>query len=137
MKVKLNLIGNMKIKGTNSKGQETYFDTVPEVGGENSAPSPMEIFLQAMGSCSLMDVLSILRKKRKTIESFEVEIEGIRAEEHPKVFTNVHLKYILKSKDATIDDLFRAVELSQEKYCSAAAMFKKSGCKVTYEGVLL
>lgn len=133
MKVTLRLGGNMRITGVNRKNHETIFDTAPEVGGTDTAATPMEIMLEAMASCSIMDTVSILRKKRKQIDGLEVFVEGTRAEEHPKVFTKVHLIYELKSPDAEMKDLERAVELSQEKYCSASAMFKRSGCEVTTE----
>jgi putative redox protein len=133
MKVNLKLDRNMRIIGTNAKQHETIFDSVPKVGGEESAPTPMEIMLQAMGSCSFMDVISILRKKRKQVDGLEVEIDGERRDEHPKIFTKVHLKYTLKSPDSQSKDLERAVELSQDKYCGAAAMFKLAGCEVTWE----
>ena len=123
----------MRIIGSNKKNQETVFDTVAEAGGTDTAATPMEIMLQAMASCSIMDTVSILRKKRRQIGGLNVFVEGTRAEEHPKVFTKVHLIYELKSPDAEMKDLERAVELSQEKYCSASAMFRLSGCQVTTE----
>lgn len=136
MKVKLVLDRNMRIIGTNEKGHETFFDTVPKVGGEDTAASPMEVMLQAMAACSFMDVVSILRKKRRTVGSLIVNIEGERAEEHPKVFTKVILKYELTSPDATLKDLERSIELSQDKFCGAAAMFRQSGCEVGWEATL-
>ena len=126
----------MRIIGSNSAGLETIFDTHPSVGGENTAPTPMEIMLQAMGACSFMDVISILRKKRKQIDGFAIRLEGERAKEHPKVFTNVHLVYELISPDAGQKDLERSIELSQNKYCGASAIFKASGCEVTWEAVI-
>lgn len=137
MKVNLKLIGDMKIEGSDSDNNITYFDTKKELGGTESAATPMSVMLQSMVACSIMDVSAILRKKRKTIESLDVEVEGIRAEQHPKVFTNVKLIYKLKSPDASFDDLIRAVELSQTKYCGASALFKAAGCEVVAESVLL
>jgi putative redox protein len=136
MKVTLSLERNLRIKGTDSLEHETFFDTAPEFGGENSAPTPMAIMLQAMGSCSYLDVISILKKKRKQIDSFIMELEGARANTHPKVFTDVHIKYILHSPDTEMKDLERAIELSQTTYCGASAMFQRSGCKVTTEAIL-
>lgn len=127
----------MRLIGTSQKGHETIFDTVPKVGGEDTAATPMEVMLQAMAACSFMDVLSILRKKRKTIDALDIEIEAERADEHPKVFTKVLMKYSLKSPDAELKDLERSVELSQDKYCGASAMFKKSGCEVGWEAKLV
>ena len=92
--------------------------------------------LQAMAACSFMDVVSILRKKRKTVTSLIVNIEGERAEEHPKVFTKATLKYELTSPDAALKDLERSIELSQDKFCGAAEMFRKSGCEVNWEATL-
>jgi putative redox protein len=136
MKVNLILEEGMRVRGSNERGMSTLFDT----NGDNhipSAASPMEIMLQAMGGCSAMDVLSILRKQRRTITNLRIDIEAERAEEHPKVFTSAHVIYTLVSPDATLNELTRAVELSHEKYCSASAMFIRSGCEVTYETVII
>jgi len=132
MNVKLVFDEKMHLIGTNSKGQETHFDSLAD-GGDGNYATPMEVMLQSMAACSFMDVVSILRKKRKTIEDLRVEIEGERAETHPKVFKTAVLKYYLKSPDASIEDLERCIELSQDKYCGAAAMFKASGCEVSWE----
>lgn len=133
MKIELKFDRNMRLIGKSKLGHQTIFDTVPEVGGENSAPSPMEVMLQSLAACSSMDVLSILRKKRKQIDDYWVNLTAERAENHPKVFTKVHLIYNLKSPDAELKDLERAIELSNEKYCSASAMFKAAGCIITHE----
>jgi len=132
MKVSLVLRGNMRLEGTNSDGHKTNFDTHKELGGDDSAATPMEVMLQSMGACSAMDVVSILRKKRKTIDNFAIEINGERADTHPRMFVKAHIKYILKSPDAEEKDLLRAVELSQTTYCGAAAMFRAADCEVTY-----
>lgn len=137
MEAKLKLDRNMRIIGSNQEGLETVFDTNPGAGGENTAATPMEIMLQAMGACSFMDVVSILRKKRKTINTLNVYLNAERAENHPKVFLNVHIKYSLDSPDAEMKDLERAIELSQTTYCGASAMFQRSGCKVTWEGEII
>jgi putative redox protein len=92
----------------------------------------MEIMLQAMGSCSMMDVIAILEKKRKTITALHVDIDTDRASDHPRIFTAVRLHYTLISPDAELKDLERSVELSQQTYCSASAMFQKSGCDVSW-----
>ena len=133
MKTVLKLDRNMRIIATNDLGLETVFDTHPSVGGEDTAATPMEVMLQAMGACSFMDVISILRKKRKEVKDLHVHIEGERAKEHPKVYVKVHLVYELFSPDAELKDLERSVERSQTKYCGASAMFKAAGCEVTYE----
>ncbi len=136
MEVNLRLDRNMRIIATNKLGLETVFDTHPSVGGEDTAPTPMEVTLMSLGACTFMDVISIVRKKRKTVAGMNIRIIAERAKEHPMVYTKVHLVYELISPDATIEDLNRAIELSQTKYCSVSAMFKKAGCEVTWEAVL-
>lgn len=136
MKAVLKLDRNMRIIGENSEGLQTIFDTHPNVGGENTAPTPMEVMLQSLGACTFMDVLAILRKKRKQIDDLKIYLEAERAKEHPKVFTKVHLIYELKSPDAEQKDLERVIELSQQTYCSVSAMFKRAGCEVSWEAVL-
>ncbi len=133
MKANLRLDRNMRIIGKNEKGLETVFDTKPAVGGEDSAPTPMEIMLQSVAACSFMDTISILRKKRKTIDDLQIDIEGERTEEHPKVFKTIVLKYTLVSPDAELNDLERAVELSQNKYCGASEMMRLAGADVSYK----
>ena len=136
MEAKLTYDRNMRIVGTNTLGLQTVFDSHPAAGGEDTAPTPMEIMLQAMGACSFMDILSILRKKRKTISGLSISLNGQRAEKHPMVFTSVHLIYELERPDAEIKDLERAIELSQSTYCGISAMFQRSGCEVTWESIL-
>lgn len=136
MKVNLTLTDNMHITALDHYGHKTEFDTVAEVGGENKASAPMVVMLEAMAACSMMDVAAIIRKKRRTITELKIEVEGERAAQHPKVFEKVHLKYFLKSPDAEMKDLERAIELSQNTYCGASAMFQRSGCKVTTEAHL-
>ncbi len=133
MKATLSYKGGMAIDGDNGRGHITKFDTVEKVGGEDSAATPMEVMLQAMAACSFMDVVSIIKKKRKTVIDLTIDVEAERAEKHPMVFTKVHLHYTLKSPDAELKDVERAAMLSQTTYCGASAMFQRSGCEVTYD----
>ncbi len=137
MRATLELTDNgMRLAGSNERGQVTYFDADPSVGGHDTAPRPLEVFLQAMMACTAMDVLSIVRKKRKTVTAFRLTAEAERAAEHPRVFTRIHLRYELTSPDATEQDLVRAIELSQSTYCSASIMVRRSGCQITWEAHL-
>jgi len=133
MKISVDWKGGMCLEGHNSEQKSTVFDSHSSENYVSKAATPMEIMLQSMAACSMMDVLSILEKKRKNITSLHVEVIGDRADEHPKVFTSVLLKFYLKSTDAELKDIERSVELSQQTYCSAAAMFKRSGCEVKTE----
>jgi len=129
--------GAMRVCAQNERRQTTCFDADPSVGGHDTAPRPMEVFLQAMMACTAMDVLSILRKKRRQITAFRMEAHATRAETHPKVFTHIRLRYQLVSPDATEQDLLRAIELSQTTYCSASIMVRRSGCQIEWEAQLL
>ncbi len=131
-RARLQLTGAMRLVGTNEFGKTTTFDVQPENGGDGSSASPMEVFLQSAAACSGMDILSIIRKKRKTITDLQIAIEGERAETHPQVYTSITVKYILTSPDASEGDMTRACELSQDQYCSAFAMIKQSGCAVSW-----
>jgi len=136
MEINLRLDRNMRIIGTNELGLDTVFDTHPSSGGEDTAATPMEILLEAMAACSFMDVVSIIRKKRKDVIGLDVKAVAVRATVHPTVLTEVHLTYTLTSSDAEQSELDRAVELSQKTYCGASAMFQRSGCKVTWDTVI-
>ncbi len=134
MRAELKLVdAGMRLAGRNERGQVIFFDADPAVGGSDSAPRPMEVFLEAMMACTAMDVLSIVRKKRRTVTAFRLTAEAERATEHPRVFTRIHLRYELVSPDATEQDLHRAIELSQGTYCSASIMVRRSGCSITWE----
>ncbi len=137
MQINMKYKKNMLISAKNDKGHIFDFDTSSEHGGDDSAPTPMETVLASLGACSFMDIISILRKKRKTITDFDIEVEGERAETHPKVFTKAHLTYILTSPDSELSDFEKAVAISHEKYCSVSAMFKRSGCEVSFSCKLI
>ncbi|HEY5122895.1 MAG TPA: OsmC family protein [Ignavibacteria bacterium] len=137
MKSELKLEKGMRLAGINELGLITYFDTHPEVGGEDTAPTPLEVMLQSLAGCTAMDVISMLRKRRKTIDDFSIDLEAERAQEHPKVFTKVKMTYNLKSPDATVEEFKNVITLSQDKYCSVSAMFKRSGCVVIWEAKII
>ncbi len=129
MDATLQFHGGHHFTGTDAKGMVTHFDA-PLDGAAPLAASPMSIMLQSLAACTSVDIVDILHKKRKTITAFSVRIHAERADEHPKVFTSAALHFTLTSPDAAMSDLERCIELSQEKYCSVAAMFKRSGCEL-------
>ncbi|MCS6988405.1 MAG: OsmC family protein [Chloroherpetonaceae bacterium] len=128
--------GKYPMRGYNERGNETRFEPSPDHGGSGNIATPMEIFLQSAAACSMVDVISILEKKRKRIADLKIFIESERANEHPKVFTKVKFRYELTSPDAELADLEHSVQLSMEKYCSVSATLKRSGCEVTYESAI-
>lgn len=133
MKVSVEFGGSTPLVGRNEKNLETRFDWSSEHGGTETAASPMEILLQSVAACSAVDVIEILRKKRKELKRLVIDVIAERAESHPRVFTKAHLRYEAHSADATASDIEQAVQLSQDKYCSVSAMIKQSGCVLTWE----
>ena len=117
-------------------GHTFTMDGAPDVGGRNLASRPMEVVLMGMGGCTAIDVVSMLRKQRQDIEGVEVSLVAERAEEHPKVFTSVKLVYTVRGRKLNRSLIERAVNLSDEKYCSATAMVRGSA-QITHEIVLV
>ena len=101
-------------------------DGPEELTGTGAGVRPIELFLLGLGGCTGMDVISILQKMRVGLRDFEIEVDADRAEDHPKVFTKIHLKYIVYGEGIKSEDVERAISLSEEKYCSASAMLRSS-----------
>jgi putative redox protein len=106
-------------------GHDVVLDAAPSVGGSGSGSSPGELTLMALGTCTGMDVVSILNKMRVVFDSFEIEVKGEAAPEHPKVWTEVWVKYKIKG-DIPEDNFKKAIELSRDRYCSVGALFEKA-----------
>ncbi len=115
-------VGGEKFLAIGASGHAVVLDADRQ---SNSAPGPMEMLLLALGACTATDVVIILEKKRQKLESLEIQISGERAEEPPKVWTKLELVYKLRGPldDAAVK---HAIELSEEKYCSVAAMLRKT-----------
>lgn len=105
-------------------GHALVADTGPDVGGFSSAPTPTELLLAAVASCTAMDVVSILQKKRLHVDDFKVEVEGETESEPPKHLQSIHLVYKVWGPDVTDEAMERAIELSQEKYCTVSNTVK-------------
>ncbi len=129
--VRVKWVENLKFIAKGNSNHSIILDTKKEVGGEDSAPSPMEVVLFALGGCTGMDVVSILKKMHYNIEEFYIEIDAERNNEHPKVYKNIKLVYNIKG-EIPFEKIEHAVKLSQEKYCSVSAMLSKTA-KITYE----
>ncbi len=124
MKATLKRFGSIGLLGKADSGHWVPMDTSPKLGGHAAATGPMELVLIGLGGCTSMDVLSILAKKRVKLDDFEVEMEADRAEEHPKTFQNIKVKFIFYGDGIKEKDVARAIELSEEKYCAVAAMLR-------------
>lgn len=119
--------GNLRLEARNEKGLTVNFDAPKEHGGEETALSPMENVLASLASCSSFHVLNILKKKRLNVTSYSVEATAERREDPPpRVFTKIHLKYIVKGTDITPEAVANAIKLSEEKYCSVGGMLQKA-----------
>ncbi|MEH6937981.1 OsmC family protein [Bacillus sp. JJ664] len=111
--------GKLAFSGITPSGHELKMDTAESLGGENSAPTPVELLLNAVAGCTAIDIVLILEKMRLKLTSFEIEVSGDRADEHPKRFTDIHLHYILGG-ELDVEKVRKAIKLSKDKYCSVA-----------------
>jgi len=106
-------------------------DGSDKFGGSMAGSSPKELLMFALGGCTAMDVIPILAKRKAPIESVEVKVSGNTREEHPQVFTDIHVEYIFYGNGINPEDVERAIELSTTKYCSVNAMLRP-GVKITH-----
>lgn len=116
----------VSFRGLTGSGHTVIMDGAPEAGGKNSGPRPMEMILLGLGGCTAFDVVHILRKGRQAITGCEVEMNAQRAEVDPKVFTHIHLHFIVTGNNLDPKQVERAINLSAEKYCSASMMLKEA-----------
>lgn len=126
MKARVKWVENSLFVAQSGSGHSVVLDGPPEAGGQNMGVRPMEMVLLGLGGCTAFDVVDILRKKREPVSGCVVEIEAERAESVPKVFTKIHVRYIVTGKNVKEESVKRAVELSAEKYCSVSIMLDKT-----------
>ncbi len=125
-------LGDVAFEAESGSGHRIIIDGPPEAGGNNRGPRPMELLLLGMGACSSVDVISILKKSRQDIADCLVELSAERAEEPPRVFTSIHLHFIVSGSDLKLKSVERAIQLSAEKYCSASIMLGATA-RVTHD----
>jgi len=119
----LTWVEDMQFVAQGDSGHMIVMDALEENGGHNAGARPMEVLLMGLLGCTAMDVISILQKKRQNVAGLKVFATGERAAEHPKYYTKIHLEYVAAG-DVQPDALARAIQLSEEKYCSAIAMVR-------------
>ena len=112
-------------------GHWVVMDTAEAVGGTDAGSRPKELVLFALAGCTGTDVVSILQKKRTPLQGFEMRLSGKEAEEHPRIFTEIHIEYIFYGDGINSSDVERAIELSTTKYCSVSAMLRPT-VKITH-----
>lgn len=122
MKSKVKWLDNMTFVGESASGHAVVMDGPPEFGGQNLGVRPMEMLILGLGGCSAFDVMLILNKSRQQVEHCEVELDYDRASESPKVFTRIHLHFIVTGRQIDPSRVEKAIQLSAEKYCSASIM---------------
>ena len=132
MKARIKWVEQATMLGETGSGHAVVMDGPPEYGGRNLGIRPMELLLVGMGGCTEFDVLHILKRSRQHVTDCVVELEAERADSDPKVFTRIHVHFIVSGKDLNQKQVARAVSLSAEKYCSASIMLGKTA-KITHD----
>lgn len=126
MKARIKWVEGVSFVGESETGHAVVLDGAPENGGRNIGMRPMEMLLIGMGACTSFDVVTILKKARQPIVDCVAEIQAERADEIPKVFTKIHVHFVVTGDGLNEAQVERAVKLSAEKYCSASIMLSKS-----------
>lgn len=132
MKVRVKWIEGMAFVGESGSGHAIVVDGPPDLGGRDLGMRPMELMLMSVGACSAVDVVHILRKSRQPVDDCFVEVQGTRADSEPKVFTDIHLHFVVIGEGLGTAPVERAVKLSAGKYCSASIMLSRAA-KVTHD----
>ncbi|MBN1977027.1 MAG: OsmC family protein [Anaerolineae bacterium] len=117
----------LRLVGEGAQGPAIILDHVlPEEERQEGGPRPMDLLLIGLAGCTAMDVVSVLQKKRQSLTGLQTKVTAERAEEHPKVYTKIHVEYVVTGKGVKPEAVARAIELSETKYCSAMAMLRQT-----------
>ena len=122
MNISVNWVDGLLMVGKSDSGHTITMDGPPESGGENLGVRPMEMLLLGVAGCTMIDVVTTLKKMRQELSHLETKISAERATDHPKVFTDIHIQFILKGQNLDEKKVDKAITLSAEKYCSASIM---------------
>ena len=138
MKVELKRVNNaVHYEATApSSAVKVSIDGSPDMGGQELGVRPMELVLMALGSCSVLDLVSILEKQRQEVADISVEVTGNRREAIPTIFTDIHIKFTLSGSNINLEKAEKAAELAVKKYCSVHDMLVAGGIEISYELVL-
>jgi putative redox protein len=132
MKARIKWVEDRTFVGESGSGHKVVLGTAFGPEGRTPGPSPMEMVLIGTGGCSAFDVVHILEKGREAVEDCVVEMEADRADQDPKVFTRIHMHFVVKGRRLAVNKVERASGLSVDKYCSASAMLAKTAA-ITYD----
>jgi putative redox protein len=119
-------INGITFAGKSDSNHWITMDGPEDFGGSNAGTRPKELLLIGLGGCTASDVVVILKKKKVQFDNFEIKITSDVADEHPQVFTKIHVEYVFTGKNLPVKDIERAIELSQTKYCSVTKMLEKA-----------
>ena len=136
MQATIRLKEDDSLEGITESGHQVVMDRSPDVGGQNLGSRPMEMLLLGLGGCAMIDVVLILRKARQVFTDIRVEINAERASEVPKVFTRIHLHFVVAGEQLDPRRVDRAISLSAQKYCSATKMLD-SVAQITHDFEIL
>jgi len=120
-KIRVEWLGELRFRGTNADGRSAIMDATDEKG-HPAGVTPMQLLLMALGGCTGIDIVSILKKQRQNLTGFAVNITGHRRSEPPRYYEMIHVEYVLKGSGLDDKKVRRAIQLSEEKYCSVRAM---------------
>ena len=126
MKARVKWVEDMMFMGESGSGHAVVMDGPPDLGGKNMGIRPMEMMLLGLGGCTSFDVMLILQRSRQEVVDCVAELSAERAETDPKVFTKIHIHFVVTGKDLKEKMVKRAVELSATKYCSASIMLSQT-----------
>jgi len=133
MKARVKWVEEATFVAESGSGHAVIMDGPPEFGGRNLGVRPMEMVLLGLGGCTSFDVVHILKKYRQCITDCVADMTAERAESEPKVFTKIHVHFMVTGKGLDESKVKRAVDLSAEKYCSASIMLGNAGVKITHD----
>ncbi len=137
MKARVKWVEEATFVGESASGHAVVMDGPPEFGGRNLGVRPMEMLLLGMGGCTSFDVVHIMKKFRQPITDCIAELTAERADSEPKVFTRIHVHFVVTGKGLDEEKVKRAVEMSAEKYCSASIMLGRAGAIITHDYEIL
>ena len=126
MKATVKWLDHMSFVGESGSGHSVVMDGAPDVGGRNMGVRPMEMVLLGLGGCTSFDIVLILQRQRQAVTDCQVQVEAERADKVPKVFTRIHIHYIVTGRDLDRKKVERAVKMTAEKYCSVSIMLSAS-----------
>lgn len=133
MKARIKWVEGATFLGESGSGHAVVMDGPPDMGGRNLGVRPMEMMLLGMGGCTAFDVVHILKKSREAVTDCVAEMSAERAGSEPKVFTRIHVHFIVKGHELKENKVKKAVDLSAEKYCSASIMLGNAGVEITHD----